>query len=134
MYLRFCLSVLVSDRAVLNGNDVFSILLVSAKKWYSSFSEKVFGFQKIYFKVKVLKTFETSIDCHMPISQTESYFESPFLEEPMLFRFRILRQNQLKFCHKITERSNHLFLLFAWWITFARYLYDNRIKRTWLIV
>ena len=33
------------------------------KKRYSSFLEKVFVFQKICFKVKVLKTFETFTDC-----------------------------------------------------------------------
>ena len=47
-----------------------SILLASIKKQYSSFLKKVFVYQKICFKVKVLKTFETSTDCHikkMPI-------------------------------------------------------------------
>ena len=53
------------DRAVLNGNDVLSILVVSTKKRYSSFLKKVFVFQKICFKVKVLKTFETFTDCHI---------------------------------------------------------------------
>ena len=56
---------LTSDRAVLNGSDVFSILVVSTKKRYSSFLKKVFVFQKICFKVKVLKTFETLTDCHI---------------------------------------------------------------------
>ena len=51
---------MASDRAVLNGNDVFSILVASAKKSYSSFLKKVF--QKLCFKVKVLKTFETFTD------------------------------------------------------------------------
>ena len=40
----------------------------------------LFVFQKIYFKVKILNTFETFTDFHiknMPISQTESYFENP---------------------------------------------------------
>ena len=36
-----------SDRAVLNGNDVFSILMVSTEKWYCSFLKKVFVFQKM---------------------------------------------------------------------------------------
>ena len=80
-----------SDRVVLNRNDVSSILVVSTKKRYSSFLEKVFVFQKICFKVKVLKTFQTFNGCHRkkkPIPQTEGYFESPlyrFSEEPMLF-------------------------------------------------
>ena len=56
---------LVSDRAVLNGNDVFSVSVVSTKKLYSSFLKKVFVFQKICFKVKVLKTFETFTHCHL---------------------------------------------------------------------
>ena len=36
------------------------------------------------------------------------------------------------FAVKVTERSNHSFLLSTWWITFFRHLYDNRIKSTWL--
>ena len=40
---------------VLYGNDTFSILELSIKKNYSSFLKKVFDFQKIRFKVKVLK-------------------------------------------------------------------------------
>ena len=59
------LFVLTSGRAVLNGNDVFSILVASTKKLYSSFLKKVFVFQKICFKVKALKTFETFTDCHL---------------------------------------------------------------------
>ena len=35
------------DRAVLNENDAFSILVVSTKKHYPSFLKKVFVFQKI---------------------------------------------------------------------------------------
>ena len=43
---------------VLYGNDAFSILVLSTKKRYSSFLKKVFVFQKICFKVKVLKMFK----------------------------------------------------------------------------
>ena len=43
---------------VLYGNDAFSILVLSTKKEYSSFLKNVFVFQKIYFKVKLLKTFK----------------------------------------------------------------------------
>ena len=56
---------LAFDRAVLNGNDVFSILMVSTKKRYSSFLKKVLVFQKIRFEVKVLKTFESFTVCHI---------------------------------------------------------------------
>ena len=58
---------LASDRAVSYENVTFSILVLSIKIWYSSFFKKVFVFQKIYFKVKVLKTFKISSDCHMKI-------------------------------------------------------------------
>ena len=56
---------LASVRAVLNGNDVFSILMVSTKHRYFSFLKKVFVFQKIWIKVNVLKTFKTFTDCHI---------------------------------------------------------------------
>ena len=61
---------LASDRAVLKENDVFSILVVSTKKLYSSFLKKVFVFQKICCIVKVLKTFETFSDCHIKTCQS----------------------------------------------------------------
>ena len=55
---------LASDMAVLHGNDAFSILIPSSKKRYSSFLKKVFVFKKVYFKVKVMKMFKISTDCH----------------------------------------------------------------------
>ena len=82
---------LISERAVLNGNDVFSILVVSTKKRYSSFLEKIFVFQKICFKVKLLKTFETLTDCHLKTYQSpkrRTILKIPsmfFLEESMFF-------------------------------------------------
>ena len=80
---------LASDRAVLNGNDVLSILVASTKKRYSSFLKEDFVFQKICFQVKVLKTFETFSDCHIKTSLSNGgLFRNPqhrFLEEPMLF-------------------------------------------------
>ena len=60
--------------------EMFSILVISTKKRYSSFLKKVFVSQKIYFKIKVLKMFETFTDCYnknMPISRTDGYFENP---------------------------------------------------------
>ena len=56
---------LTFDMALLYGNDVFSILALSTKKRYSSFLKKVFVFQKMCFKVKVLKTFKISTGCHI---------------------------------------------------------------------
>ena len=48
---------------VLHGSDAFSIFVLSTKKPHSSFSKKVFLFQKICFKVKALKTFKVFTDC-----------------------------------------------------------------------
>ena len=56
---------LASGRTVLNGNDMFLIAVVSTKKRYSSFSNKVFVFQKFWIKVNVLKTFKISTDCQI---------------------------------------------------------------------
>ena len=73
------------------GNDALSILVLSTKKRYLSFLKKVFVFQKICFKVKVMGTIKSFSDCYiknMPISQTEGYFENPpyrFLGESILF-------------------------------------------------
>ena len=59
---------LVSDIAVLYGNDAFSILVLSTEKWCSSFLKTIFVFQKICFKVKVLKIFKIFTDCHIKTS------------------------------------------------------------------
>ena len=76
--------------AVLYGNNAFSILLLSNKKRLSIFLEKVFVFQKICFKLKVLKVFKVFrlSNKNMSISQTGDYFKNlyyHFLEEPTLF-------------------------------------------------
>ena len=63
---------------------MFSILVVSTKKRYSSFLKKAFVFQKICFKVKVLKTFETFTDCHIKACLSLKR-KASFLEEHMLF-------------------------------------------------
>ena len=65
---------------VLYENDALSILVLSTKKRFFSFSNNRFVFRKICFKIKVLKTFKIFTDCYiknMPISQTEGYFENP---------------------------------------------------------
>ena len=63
-HILFALT-LTSDMAVLYGNDALSMLVLSTKKWYSSFLKRVFVFQKICLKVKLLKTFKISTDCHI---------------------------------------------------------------------
>ena len=56
---------LASDRAVLYGNVAFSILVLSTKKWYSSFLKRVCVSYKICFKANVMKTFKISLDYHI---------------------------------------------------------------------
>ena len=51
---------LTSDKADLYGSVAFSILVRSTEKQSSSFSKRVFVFQKTCFKVTVLKTFKIS--------------------------------------------------------------------------
>ena len=57
--ILFVLAV-ASARVILYGNVAFSSLVISTKKRWSSFLEKVFVFQKICFKVKLLNTFKGS--------------------------------------------------------------------------
>ena len=44
---------------------VFLFVVLPTKKQHSSFSRKVFVFQKTCFKVKILKTFKTPSDCRI---------------------------------------------------------------------
>ena len=53
---------LISPENVIKPNVV-----LSTKKQYSSFSKKLFVFQKASFKVRVMKIFKISIDCHIKI-------------------------------------------------------------------
>ena len=69
-YVHFVLPILftltlASNREVLYGNAMFSVVALSAKKLYSSFLEKVLVFQEICFKSKVLKMFKISSDFHI---------------------------------------------------------------------
>ena len=129
---------LAPDMVVLYGNDAFWILVPSTKKWFSSFLKKVF--QNICFKVKVLKTFKISTDCH--IKTCRSFKRRVILKSPVLFfrrtyalsvgfKIKPLRKafssvktkTNPNFAVKVTERSNHLFLPSVWWITFFKHLY-----------
>ena len=65
LYSLFSVLTLAFDMAVLYGNDAFSILVLSTKKRYFSSLKKVFVFQKIFFKIRVLKSFKMSTDCHV---------------------------------------------------------------------
>ena len=72
-------------------NDAFSILVLSTEKRYYSLLKKVFVFQKIWFKVKILKSVKISRDCHIKTCRSlkrRVILKIPstvFLEESMLF-------------------------------------------------
>ena len=66
----FIVLTLASDLTVLHENDAFSILVLSTKKRNSSFLKKIFVFQKIYLKFKLLKTFNIFTDCHIKTCQS----------------------------------------------------------------
>ena len=65
VYPTLVVSTLAPDGAVLYGNITFLILVLSTEKRWSTFLKRVYDFQKICFKVEVLKTFKTASDCHV---------------------------------------------------------------------
>ena len=105
--------------AVLYGNDAFSILVLSTKKRYSSFLKKVFVFQKIYFKVKVLKTFKIFTDCHKKHADlTEDYFWRylvPFFRRTyalaVCFKMKSLKKSIFQFL----DKNQPIFCRKAYW-------------------
>ena len=62
--------ILTSDRAVLQGNAAVSISVLSTKKRFSIILKRVCLFQKISFKIRVIKTFKSFINCHIKTCQT----------------------------------------------------------------
>ena len=87
-------NLLAFDRAVLFQNVVFSILVFSTKKRYSSFEK---GF---HFSVQVSKMFKIFSDCH--IKTCRSLKRRAFLKIPSTDFWKKLCffKNQLKFCRK----------------------------------
>ena len=132
---------LASDMEILYRNSAFSILVFSTKKRSFSFLKKVFVFQKICFKVKVLTLFRISTDCH--IKTWRSYKRRAILKIPSTvfrriyvlsvgFKIKPLRKtilqfqdkNQPKFCRKTCWKEqpffftvyfmNHIFQTFVY--------------------
>ena len=67
---------------------MLSSLVLSTKKRYSSFLKCVSVFQKIYVRVKVLKSFKISSDCHIKACRSlewRAILKIFILKEPMLF-------------------------------------------------
>ena len=58
---------IVFDRSVFYGNVTFSIIVLRTKKWYSSFSKKLFASWKTCFKVRAMKTFKVFCNCQIKI-------------------------------------------------------------------
>ena len=126
--------------------EMFSVLVASTKKRYSSFFKKGFRFPESLFQScpENVQNFRWLSHKPMPISQTACYFENPshrFLEEPIalsvcfkmktLKRFRILRQKKTsKFCLKLLkEVTIYFYSLFDKSRFSDIYLYDNGIKK-----
>ena len=118
---------------------MLSILVRSTKKWYSSFLKSFYVFQKIYFKVKVIKLFKISSDCHKKACRSlkwRAILKIPNLKETYAlsvgFKIKPLQKafscvkTKTNFCRKPCwndERSNHSFLS-SWWIAFFKHLYS----------
>ena len=98
-----CLT-LTTDMTLLYGNDAFSILLLLTKKGFSSYLSKLFVFQKMCFKVKVLKTFKISTDCH--IKNVDLSNEGPFWKALVSF---FIRTYALSVVFKMKPRRNTAF-------------------------
>ena len=113
---------LASDRKILNGNVAFSILVLQLKKF--SF------FQKVCFKVKVLKPFIISSDCHkkhvhlsngalflkslVPFSRRTYALSVGFKMKPLSKKaFSCVKtKTSSNFAVKLVERSNRLFSVY----------------------
>ena len=91
-HYSLCL-LLAPDMVFWYGNDAFSILVLSTKK-QSSFLKKVFVFQKIGFKVKILKKFKISTDCHIKICWSLKW--GSILKIPILCSFCWLQRRTLR--------------------------------------
>ena len=64
----------------LNMNILVVATSRSTQKRYSSFLNKVFVFQKICFKFKVMKTLKKSSDCHVKTCRLSNQENSPALK------------------------------------------------------
>ena len=107
---------LAFERAVLNGNLAFSLVVLSTKKQYSSFSKKLLVFQKTCFKVSALKTFKI-FTLKLADLLKRIYIQNSqycFLEEPMLFLLP-LKWNlcELAFSCVNTKTNSHFAVKFA---------------------
>ena len=61
---------LAFGKAFLYGNNALLITVLPTKNRFSILSEKVFIYRKSCFKVKTLKIFEISSDCHIEMCRS----------------------------------------------------------------
>ena len=95
-------------------NHAFSVFVLSTQKMYPSFMKKVFVFQKISFKVKLLKLLKISTDCHIKIYRSLKRRYISKIRSTVIRRtyvgykmkplrksaFQCCNKSQPKFCHK----------------------------------
>ena len=117
---------------------MLSILVLSTKKRYSIFLKSACIFQKIHFKVKVLKSFKIFSDCHIKVCRSLKWrailkIPSTFFRRTYAlsvgFKMKPLRKSVF-LCEDKDQlscwnpkRSNHLFIS-NWWIAFFKHLYS----------
>ena len=125
-YTHFVLPILfvltlASDKGVLYENVVFSILVISTKKRYSNFFKKVSAFQKICFRVKVLKTFKISGLSHKTCLSLKGRAISKIaggisLQELMPFllalKWNLFEKTNSNFTVKLAEKSTRSFSIY----------------------
>lgn len=67
IFAIFCVKPVAALRARVDENHVKIVFCM--ENWYWEFII-LLAFQKTYFKVKVLKTFKISTDCHIKVSRS----------------------------------------------------------------
>ena len=125
------------------GKCCVSVLVLSTRKQYSSILKKVFVFQKICFKVKVLKKFKIktcqSLKRRAILKILSTFFGTwavsvCFKMKPLRKRvFLCFDKNQLKFCCKTcsnVERRNHWYLpIFYIFQTYSFIMWQQNIQK-----
>ena len=96
-------------QGILYKNVAFSIIILSTKKRCSSFFKKNIVFQKTCFKVKVLKTFKISSDCHLKICWSLERWT--ILKIPSAFSCVTTKINT-NFPMKLVQKSSCLFSIY----------------------
>ena len=117
------------------------ILILSTKKRYSIFLKSACIFQKIHFKVKVLKSFKIFNDYHIKVCRSlkwRAILKIPstifrrtyalsvgFKRKPLKKRFPVWRQRPTQFLpESLLECWKKQPFISNWWIAFFKHLYS----------